>query len=194
MFVINSVEPIRDKKKILAIKRNLKESGNVRNYLLFVMGVNTALRITDLLSIKVRDVIDKNGNIKDYLHIKEQKNGRNAKIYINEVVKIALENYFDSAKGIDPDCYLYKSERSNKALDRVRVWMMIQEWVREAGLEGERYGSHSLRKTWGYQAREQGVSIEQISEKLGHRSVTVTKRYIGINQEEMNNLEKEVCI
>ncbi|MFA7365472.1 MAG: tyrosine-type recombinase/integrase, partial [Patescibacteria group bacterium] len=99
-----------------------------------------------------------------------------------------------SVKAIDPDAYLFKSERSDKPLERVRVWMMIQNWIKEAGLEGERYGTHSLRKTWGYQARKQGVSIEQISEKLGHKSVTVTKRYIGINQEEINNIEKEVCI
>lgn len=191
---MNPVEPIRDKKKILAIKRNLKESGNARNYLLFVMGVNTALRISDLLAIKIGDVIDKEGNIKDYLFIKEQKTGRNAKIYLNEMVKQALEDYFESIKGLDPERYLFKSERSSKPLERVRVWVMIQEWVKEAGLEGERYGTHSLRKTWGYQARKQGASIEQISEKLGHRSVTVTKRYIGINQEEINNLEKEICV
>jgi integrase len=196
VFKMNPVEPIRDPKKILAIKRNLKESGNTRNYLLFVMGINTALRISDLLSIKVSDVIDKKGNIKDYLFLKEKKTSRNAKIYLNEVVRQALNKYLETAKpaDIDPDNYLFKSERSDKPLERVRVWNMIQDWVKEAGLVGERYGTHSLRKTWGYQARKQGVSIEQISEKLGHRSVTVTKRYIGINQEEINNLEREICI
>jgi len=191
---MNPVEPIRDPKKILAIKRNLRESGNIRNYLLFVMGINTSLRISDLCSLKVSDVIDQKGNIKDYLFVKEKKTGRNAKIYLNEVVKQALNSYLESVKAIDPGAYLFKSERSSKPLERVRVWTMIQDWVKEAGLEGERYGTHSLRKTWGYQARKQGVPIEQISEKLGHRSVTVTKRYIGINQEEINNIEKEICI
>lgn len=191
---MNPVEPIRDKIKILAIKKNLRESGNIRNYLLFVMGINTALRISDLLALKIGDVIDGQGKIREFIHVREQKTGRNAKIYLNELVKQALEKYFDQTKVMDPDTYLFKSERSNKPLDRVRVWMMIQEWIKEAGLEGERYGTHSLRKTWGYQARKQGVSIEQISEKLGHKSVTVTKRYIGINQEEINKIEKEVCI
>lgn len=191
---MNSVEPIRDKKKILAIKKNLREEGNYRNYLLFVMGINTALRISDLLSIKVGDVIDSKGNIKEYLHIKEKKTGRPAKIYLNETVKDSLNNYLDQSKGIDPDSYLFKSERSSRALDRIRAWSLIQKWTDEAGLEGQRYGTHTLRKTWGYQARKQGVTIEQISEKLGHKSVAVTKRYIGINQEEINNIEKEVCI
>jgi len=194
MLIMNSVEPIRDKKKILAIKRNLKEEGNPRNYLLFVMGVNTALRIGDLLSVKVKDVIDSKGAIKDYLFIKESKTGRQAKIYLNDPVKEALNYYLDKVKGIDPDSYLFKSERSNRKLDRVRTWGLIQGWAKEAGLEGERYGTHSLRKTWGYQARIQGVSISQIQNKLGHKSPAITSRYIGIDQEEINNVEKEVCI
>ena len=189
-----TVEPIRDKKKILAIKANLKDIDNPRNYLLFVMGINLALRISDLLNLKVKDIIDKTGNIKKYLHIQEGKTNRQAKIYINDTVKNALNYYLDKAKGIEPDTYLFKSERSNKKLDRVRAWGLIQKWTKEVGLEGERFGTHSLRKTWGYQARKQGLSIEQISEKLGHKSVTVTRRYIGISQEEINQIEKEICI
>ncbi|MBA7492552.1 Tyrosine recombinase XerC [subsurface metagenome] len=191
---MNTVEPIKSKSKILAIKRNLKEEGNQRNYLLFVMGCNIALRISDLLSVKVKDIIDFKGDIKTYLHIKESKTGRSAKIYINNTVKEALLYYLDKTKGIDPDSYLFKSERSNKKLDRIRAWGLIQKWTKDVGLEVERYGTHTLRKTWGYQARKQGLSIEQISEKLGHKSVTVTRRYIGISQEEINKMEKEVEI
>ena len=75
-------------------------------------------------------------------------------------------------------------------MDRIRVWGLIQSWVKLAGLEGERYGTHSLRKTWGYQARMQDVSISQIQNKLGHKSPVITSRYIGIDQEEINNVEK----
>ena len=191
---MNTVEPIKDKMKILAIKRNLKAEEKPRNYTLFVMGCNLALRISDLLSLKVKDVIDSKGDIKTYLHVKEGKTGRQAKITINNTAKEALNYYLNRSKGIDPDSYIFKSERSNKKLDRIRTWGLIQEWTKAVGLEGERYGTHSLRKTWGYQARKQGLSIEQISEKLGHKSVIVTKRYIGISQEEINQVEKEVEI
>lgn len=191
---MNTVEPIRNRKKILAIKRNLKEEKNPRNYLLFVMGINTALRISDLLSLRIKEIIDSKGDIKTYLFVREGKTKRQAKIYINDTVKEALNYYLDKSKGIDPDSYLFKSERSNKKLDRIRTWGLIQKWTKRVNLESERYGTHTLRKTWGYQARIQGVSIEQISEKLGHKSVTVTRRYIGISQEEINKMEKEVEI
>ncbi len=191
---MNVVEPIRDQKKILAIKRNLKEENKPRNYLLFVAGVNLALRISDLLSLRVKDILDKQGNIKEFIHLKEKKTKRQVKIKLNNTVKEALNYFLDKARVTDPEQYLFKSERGNRALDRIRAWGLIQKWTKEVGLESERYGTHTLRKTWGYQARKQGVSIEKINEKLGHKSVIVTKRYIGISQEEINLLEEEICI
>ena len=191
---MNVVEPIRDQKKILAIKRNLKEENKPRNYLLFVAGVNLALRISDLLSLKVKDILDKQGNIKEFIHLKEKKTKRQVKIKLNNTVKEALNYFLDKARVTDPEQYLFKSERGNRALDRIRAWGLIQKWTKEVGLESERYGTHTLRKTWGYQARKQGVSIEKINQKLGHKSVIVTKRYIGITQEEINLLEDEICI
>jgi len=191
---MNIVEPIRNAKKILAIKRNLKEESNPRNYLLFTAGVNLALRISDLLSLKVKDILDKQGNITEFIHLKERKTKRQIKIKLNNTVKEALNYFLDKAKITDPEQYLFKSERGDRPLDRVRAWGLIQKWTKEVGLEGERYGTHTLRKTWGYQARKQGVSIEKINEKLGHKSVVVTKRYIGISQEEINLLEEEICI
>ncbi len=72
--------------------------------------------------------------------------------------------------------------------------LLDQNWCKEVGLDSKRIGTHTLRKTWGYQARKKGITIEQISEKLGHRSSIVTKRYIGINQDEINKIEDEVCL
>jgi integrase len=191
---MNTVEPIRDIQKILAIKRILKEQSNPRDYLLFTMGINFALRINDLLSLKVKDVLDKKGEIVEYLHLREQKTKKEKKIKINRAVIEALEYYFKRATITDPDNYLFTSYRSNKKLDRIRVWQMIKDWCKEVGLDSKRIGTHTLRKTWGYQARKKGITIEQISEKLGHRSSIVTKRYIGINQGEINKIEDEVCL
>ncbi len=191
---MNTVEPIREIQKILAIKRILKEQSNPRDYLLFTMGINFALRINDLLSLKVKDVLDKKGEIVEYLHLREQKTKKEKKIKINKAVIEALEYYFKKANVTDPDNYLFTSYRSDTKLDRIRVWQMIKTWCKEVGLDSKRIGTHTLRKTWGYQARKKGITIEQISEKLGHRSSIVTKRYIGINQDEINKIEDEVCL
>jgi len=191
---MNTVEPIRDLQKILAIKRILKEKNNPRDYLLFTMGINLALRINDLLQLKVIDVLDRQGNIIEYIHIREQKTKKEKKIKINQAVREALHYYFKKATVTDPEQYLFTSYRSNQKLDRIRVWQMIKDWGKEVGLKTDNLGTHTLRKTWGYQARKKGITIEQISAKLGHRSTVVTKRYIGINQDEINKIEDEVVL
>jgi len=192
---MNTVDPIKDPAKILAIKMNLKREKNPRNYLLFVIGVNSALRSSDLRNLKVSDVLDNKGNIKKYLYTIVKKTKREIKITINKAMKEAINYYLSKAQVFNPDQYLFKSKRSDKPIDNVALFYLIKKWTKAVDLTNERYSAHSLRKTWGYQARVyHNASIEMISEKLGHRSTKVTKRYIGISQEEVNKMEEEINI
>ncbi|MBA7610606.1 Tyrosine recombinase XerC [subsurface metagenome] len=192
---MNTVDPIKQPAKILAIKRLLMVDPNPRNYLLFTMGINSALRSSDLRNLKVGDILDKNGEIKKYLYMRIKKTGREIKIAINEAMREAIEYFISKAKVYSPNQYLFKSKRSDKPIDNVALFYLIKNWTQAVGLVNERYSAHSLRKTWGYQARKyHGASIDMISEKLGHRSSNVTKRYIGIDQEEINKMEEEICI
>lgn len=191
---MHTVEPIRDKKKILAIKGNLRAEKNPRDYLLFTMGINLALRISDLLKLKVSDVLNSEGDPVGFLYLREQKTKKEKKIKLNKAVIEALEFYLRKAQIYNPEQLLFTSHRSGEPLDRIRSWQLIRKWCREAGLKEERYGTHSLRKTWGYQARMAGVSLAVISEKLGHRNSQVTRRYIGISQDEVEKVEDEICL
>ncbi|MBA7538494.1 Tyrosine recombinase XerC [subsurface metagenome] len=192
---MDTVDPIKQPAKILAIKRLLMQDPNPRNYLLFTMGINSALRSGDLRSLKVADVLDQKGDIKKYLYMRIKKTGREIKIAINEAMREAIEYFISKAKVYSPNQYLFKSKRSDKVISNVDLFYLMKNWTQAVGLVNERYSAHSLRKTWGYQARKyHGASIDMISEKLGHRSSNVTKRYIGIDQEEINKMEEEICI
>jgi len=192
---MNVVDPIKNPAKILAIKQNLKMEDNPRNYLLFTFGINSALRSSDLLRLKVKDVLTPEGDIKKFLYMKIRKTKREIKISINQAMREAIEYYLSKAKVFNPDQYLFKSKRSDKPIDNVALFYLMKKWTKAVGLVNERYSAHSLRKTWGFQARVyHGASIEMISEKLGHRSTRVTRRYIGISQEEVNKMENEINI
>ena len=192
---MKTVDPIKDPRKILAIKNNLKDKEEYRDYLLFTMGVNSALRSSDLRNLKVSDVFESKGDIKKYLYTRVKKTKREIKITINEAMREAINYYLSKAKVFNPDQYLFRSRRRDKPITNVALFYLIKKWTKDVGLINERYSAHSLRKTWGYQARKyHGASIEMISEKLGHRSTAVTKRYIGINQEEVNKMEEEINI
>ncbi|MBA7548041.1 Tyrosine recombinase XerC [subsurface metagenome] len=192
---MNFVEPFRDKQKILAIKRLLREEKSPRNYLLYTLGINSALRASDLLALKVGDLLNGEGTIREYLYVKTRKTGKVLKIYINENIQKAINFYINNENSLDERDWLFYSKRNrSRAISRVRLWVLIRRWARLVELNEEHFGCHSLRKTWGYHARISGFGIEAIREKLGHRNSNITKRYLGITQKEINDMEKSLNI
>ncbi|MBA7522611.1 Tyrosine recombinase XerD [subsurface metagenome] len=187
---MRKVQPIRDLKKIRAIKGNLRKK-NPRDFLLFTLGINTGLRISDVLKLKVEDVKDRTGEIKEYLDLNEKKTKKQRLIYLNSEVRNALEYYFDKTGIYHLDRYLFISDKTkiNKPISRIRAWQLIQIWCREVGIKGN-IGTHTLRKTAGYQMRIAGVAIELIQEVLGHQSISMTKRYLGITDDEVTKVLK----
>ncbi len=123
------VEPIRDLNRVQRIKGNLKRKKNPRDLLLFTAGINLGLRISDLLRLKVGDVKDRKGDIRDFIYITEQKTKKQRKITLNDGVREALQIYFDKTGVYDLDRYLFTAEKSkkNRPLNRVRAWQLINE-------------------------------------------------------------------
>lgn len=192
---MNTVEPIRDVNKIDRIKGNLLKKKNPRDLLLFVLGINTGLRIGDILPLKLGDVKDGQGDPKDYVYLTEQKTKNQRKIAFNKSVKEALQIYFNKSKKYDLDAYLFTSDRDNKnrPLTKTMAWHLVNNWCREVGII-ERVGTHTLRKTLGYQMRKKGIAIEVIQRILGHASVKTTTRYIGIDQAELEEVVNGFCL
>jgi len=183
-----TVEPIRDPTKIIWIKERLR-ARNRRNYLLFVWGINTALRVSDLLSIRLSQVW-RDGPLPSFV-IREKKTAHERHIAINDAMAEALRFYMATHQPKHPDEPLFMG-RGGQPLSRSMVEKLIKKWCREAGLFG-RYGTHTFRKTWGYMARTQhGISWEQIAMRLGHSSPASTMRYLGITQDEIHKLEREI--
>jgi len=182
---MRKVEPIRDRKQIDQIKGNLYRQKNPRDFLLFVFGINSGLRIGDLLSLKLGDVKDSRGGLKDDLDITEQKTGKTRRVFFNKQIKEAISYYLKKTDIFDLDRYLFTKERSkkNKPITRVRAYQLINKWCKDVGLNCK-VGGHTLRKSFGYHLRKQGIGIEQISSLLNHQNIKVTFRYIGINEDE----------
>lgn len=188
------VEPIRDKKKIEQIKNNLRWSGKIRDLLLFHLGIASALRISDLLSLRVSDLMDEKGIIKEYFEVAETKTDKKHRVTINPKLIETIDLYKQTYPFIisKPHHFLFFAQKTppmwSKAIDRKMWWLLIDERCSSVWLSGN-YGWHTLRKTRGYQARVAGVSLELIQHKLNHASLTVTKRYLGITDDEL----AEVC-
>ena len=183
------VQPIRDRKKIAAMKKIL--ASNPRNLLLFVLGINSALRVSDLLKLRVWDVLDEGGKTKDFLEVREQKTGKTKQFELSKNARKALRLHFDAVNP-KPSHYLFRSrEGRNQPLSRQQAHKILSDAAETVGIT-ERVGTHSLRKTFGYHAYKAGVSISLLQWLLNHSSQSTTLRYLGLTQDDANQVIRDL--
>ena len=178
------VEPFTEMKHVKAIKKILAD--RPRDRLLFIMGINTGLRVQDILALKVKQVAI--AKIGDRIPIIEKKTGKENVLMMNSEIKAALDIYLSSAKPKE-DHYLFKSRKGkNYPLSTYAVTMMVKRWAAEINVKGN-FGAHTLRKTWCYVSRKiYKVSWELIAKRCNHSSPGVTRRYLGIQAEEVEEI------
>jgi integrase len=183
------VDPIRDVKKISEMKTILKLRGE-RDALLFTIGINTALRISDLLTLTLGNVIDEQGKIVNTIILKERKTGKTKRFPINSSVKNAILAYIDVRHWVKLSEPLFPSRRGGP-LSRWQARRILKEAGKSVGLE--KIGTHSLRKTFGYHVyRRTGGDIGLVQKLLNHSTSENTLRYIGIDREKMDNTYLEL--
>lgn len=195
MKAAEAVQPIKMKKDLKKIYAYLKET-NVRNFAIFVVGVNVLLRAGDLLSLKWNDVLDDNGEFKKSLWITEEKTDKKREVRLNQDAIEALKMYKDSLKKFGIDAYIFESRKVNKngdkKLDVKALHKIIKDTCKELGIKGN-YGTHTLRKTGAYHMYTTHIAnnptiISYLQKILNHSSQATTLRYIGIEAEEIDDL------
>lgn len=169
----NAVEPIRDLEKIQELKDYLLNR-SYRDYFLFIFGINSGLRISDILPLRAMDV-----RYAKHLKVREKKTGNARKIYISDTLKNEIEKY--TRKLADSD-YLFPSRKGIKPISRVQAWLIIHEAAKACRIEGA-IGTHTLRKTFGYHFYQRTKDVAMLQYIFGHSSPSITLRYIGINDD-----------
>jgi len=196
--VMKEVQPIRDTKKIDAMKSIMKGESNYRDLLLFVLGINTGLRISDILALKWSSLINGGGRLLksgDQLNVVEIKTKKIKNFMINKSVAEALKLYYDSLGSVNPDDPVFSSRKTDdgslQPITRIAAWQMLNRYANMVGLN-DGIGTHTLRKTFGYHLYKKGVALEYIQKMLNHSSPAITLRYIGITQEQLNDIYVEL--
>ncbi|MDR3321126.1 MAG: tyrosine-type recombinase/integrase [Synergistaceae bacterium] len=185
------VDPIKEVEKIAEMKKVLKERRKrERNTLLFVMGINTALRIGDLLTLSVGDVLGDKGQILKTMELKERKTGKTKRFPINDSINNALSDYLEKRRIRDRSEPLFLSQKGER-LSRSQAWRIMKTAGESAGLEN--IGTHSLRKTFGYHVyKKTGGDLGLVQKLLNHSASGVTLKYIGIDKERLDNTYLEL--
>ena len=172
------VQPIRDRDAIDRIRHRLCP----RDALLFTMGINTAFRANELLSIRVGQV--RNLKPGDDFEIKLRKTKTYRRVTINAAVVEALRAYLIAENPKDDD-WLFKSRRGTGPLSVSTVSRYVKSWCKKAGLTGN-YASHTLRKTWGYWQRVgNDTPVPLLMVAYGHATQAQTLSYLCIQNKEI---------
>jgi len=175
------VEPIKDLKNIKAIKKLL--SDNPRDLALFVVGINTNLRASDLLSITAGQV--RNLQPMDEITLKERKTGKTRRISLNKACVEAINALLGSQPYTDSEA-LFKGQRGTLTVPSVN--RLVKSWCSSVNLKGN-YGSHSLRKTWGYHQRVTfGKGLPELMVCFNHSTQRQTLDYLCIQPEEVKSI------
>ena len=174
---LNAVEPIRDKEIIKDIIDYLKLKSD-RDALLFMFGIYSGLRISDIIKLRVRDVRNK-----EKITVKETKTGKDKILKLNSVLRREIAVYITGKKDYE---VLIKSPRGlNKPISRQQAYNIINNAGRNFGLE--HIGTHTMRKTFGYHIYQKTKDITLVQKLLNHSTPEFTLAYIGMTQKTMED-------
>ena len=169
-----TVEPIRDLYKIQIVEEILKKQC-LRDLLIFTIGINCGLRISDILALDVKDVYRK-----DSIELIEKKTKKYKKFPLNSKLKPMIAEFVKDRNIDEP---LFMSVFKNR-LERYAVYYIIKNACEKAGIKGK-IGTHTLRKTFGYHHYKKFKDIAMLQKIFNHSSPQVTLRYIGIEEDEI---------
>lgn len=183
-FKMSAAQPIRNYADVRKIKNYLLERGEYRDYMLLSVCLNSALRICDVIDLKWTDILNNDKSFKKHINLIEKKTGKTSSVLINKNMRNDISIYI-SKVGIKSK-YLFPSKKGGY-ISRFRAFQIINNVGLNVGL-GYSISCHSLRKTFGYHAWKKGTPPALIMNIYNHSSYEITKRYLGIVQEDKDEV------
>lgn len=186
---MNIVQPIRSREQVNEIGKVLLEH-NEKYYVMWRVGVTSGLRISDIINLQVKDIKGK-----ERVTLVEQKTGKIRIFEINKKTKVLCEEFIEKNNLNDEDYLIYSNKKrdgKSKGISRQQAYDVLRAAADKIGIES--FGTHSIRKTFGYFHYKQFKDVALLQEILNHSSPAITLRYIGIIQDEIDNSIQELDI
>lgn len=190
---MGTTQPIRQEKDLEIFLQYYKTvQPSARNHALLVLGIYSALRISDILALRWEDIYDERQKMyRSHLFVQEMKTGKQNVIALNQNVKDVLEVYRKERNPHPKDFIFTKTTDYSKPLCRSQAFRIVKKAAADL-IFPEHISCHSLRKTFGYQAWKQGTAPALLMDIYNHSSYRVTKKYLGIEQDERDSVFLEM--
>ena len=186
---MQKTQPIKNRRDIQRLKQYYLDNKQIRNYTLFTLGINTSLRIGDLLTLKWGDVYDfSGGHCLSHIRLTEQKTGKTSLIALNREAVSSLQLLLRTVEPVTKETYMFQSrEGGNRPICREQAFHIIKNAAVNLHIDGV-ISCHSLRKTFGYHAWKNGVPPALIMFIYNHSTIEITKRYLSIDQDDKDTV------
>lgn len=202
----HAAEPIKSMDDIMRISEYLISRGKYRDNMLFIVGINFGLRVSDLRKLRFSNLINDDCTFRDRFAILEQKTRntrrvrKNRYITINTAVVEAVTLFLEHKPGVRLSDYMFQSESTNGLnqggpISKVSIDRMLKGVAKDLGL-GNRMATHSLRKTFAYHQMVMSGNDPRklllLQKMFGHSTAAQTLDYIGITEEEIDEAYRKL--
>ena len=175
------VQPIKSLEDLDNMKWALRRFCGERDYIMFLIGINTGLRVSDILALRKEQITRQKGRKRKELTVTEIKTGKKRVLNLTAI----FTELYEYAVTVESE-WLFPSRKGDKAISTIQAYRQLQKAGNMA--EVESIGTHTMRKTFGYWFYKQTKDIAMLQDILNHSTPKITMRYIGIGKEEKDNV------
>ena len=157
-----------------------------RNKAIILLTHYCGMRVSEVASLLVSDVVSVDNNINDVIYLKanQTKGSKSRRVFVSKKAKTALKRYLQSDLSVIQRVYLFNTQKS-KRFNTNALTTLIKRLYERVGIVGA--SSHSGRRTFITKLATSGVNVRVIAEAVGHSNISITNRYIEINDDLIGN-------
>lgn len=176
--------------QIKFLQKHLAEQDKIRELALFSLQIDTMLRSSDVIKLKVSDIIDFKGEIKEEINIQQKKTTQPHIVALSLKTSKILAKYIKKEKRAADD-WLFKSysnRNKNNHLSYISHWNMVKDWCRMLGVDPRDYATHTGRRTRATMVYDDTKDPKLVMNLLGQKDLASTSAYIGMDKKESRSV------
>jgi integrase len=190
--IVGAKQPLRSK-QVWSIRSKLQAEGRTRDLAMFNLAIDSKLRASDVVALKVEDVAP-NGYTADRATIRQKKTGQPVRFELTEQTRQAVDEYL-RASGKKLNQFMFAGRRiAERSMTTRQYARLVSGWTASIGLDPHIFGTHSLRRTKPTLIYRRTGNLRAVQLLLGHRKIESTVRYLGIEVDDALAIAEQVDV
>jgi integrase len=190
---VKGCRPFKDAEVLAVLEELSRNRYAARDRALFVLGLRAGFRISELLSLKIGDIIQNGNCVEDVTvqrrHMKKKRESRSVPLHPEAQAALLIQiGELTKAGKANSDTFIFQSRRGeNRPLSRVQAWAILRDAYAKLKLPGK-LGTHGMRKTFAKKIYALlGNDLMKTKELMGHQEIETTVKYLEFDRQELRD-------